>query len=108
MSSDVQARSTSLPRYSDLATLQIVTTTTNRKDVEDVTKPQADTGAQLAPQESLTAARDKATQFMKDLDVPTEKAAELTKIIDSAIDERFGELSDLRIGRVIGSALATL
>jgi len=60
------------------------------------------------PQTALTQARAEAQRFISTLNVSSDQASELTSIIDSAIDERFGELADLRIGRVIGAALATL
>ncbi|HEV2377829.1 MAG TPA: hypothetical protein VGS19_37410 [Streptosporangiaceae bacterium] len=62
----------------------------------------------LAPQAALVRARTDAQALMAKLGLRPEDASELTRVIDSAIDERFGEFDDLRIGRVIGAALATL
>jgi len=65
-------------------------------------------GQPALPRTALTQARTEAQRFLGTLEVRGEEAKELARIVDSAIDERFGELDDLRIGRVIGAALATL
>lgn len=76
-----------------------------------MTKPTESAGGDaqpMAPRQSLTQARAQAQAYLGELGLPAEHAKRLNEIVQSAVDERFGELDDLRIGRVIGSALATL
>jgi len=120
MSSTVQESSTRPPRSESVESVLVApaaldvqvpsSQSTPGKEVMDMTES-VDPGGQdkpVPPPAALTQARADAQRFLKDLDVPSDRARELARIVDSAIDERFGELHDLRIGRVIGAALATL
>jgi len=61
--------------------------------------PTADASAQ---------ARAIATAFAKEAHMDDGQANKLQKMIADAVGERLTEASDLRIGRVLGAALATL
>lgn len=79
-------------------------------DWEEVIRMTDDSPAKAKGAEpaTLSRARTAAREYVDQLHIGAKAAEDLSRLIDEAIDERVGEVDDLRIGRVMGAALATL
>lgn len=61
-----------------------------------------------APVDAGVKATNLAATFAKEAGLSDDDAERLRAMVREALDERFAEVQDLRLGRVLGSALATL